>query len=304
MSQTVFPNVDNTVRDAVSMIPEFSNPGADGLQPGFTEAFTSLGYNPRVRKRLRTARTYACYYGEGQLEKLLGFEVVILQPDKYDTQALERLRQARVVTLAYLSVGEEDLARLSADEAPETLPWVKRDAQGQVQRNHDWGSLIVNPTHPTWRSRVLGRAKRYRAQGFDGLFLDALDAEAVNDRRALGKLVRDIRTSEPAAPIMVNRGFKLLESVQDAVDGVMFESLSCTWRLTASGKERYEPVSSTELTANLEIVHQVNAIAERWEIARFALDYTNNPELEAHAHATAESLGFVSFTSNRLLTRL
>ena len=84
----------------------------------------------------------------------------------------------------------------------------------------------------------------------------------------------------------------------------MFESLSCTWRALPDGTECYEPVSSTVLDQHLKLVQKVNAIAERWEIARFALDYTDNPELEAHATATAESLGFVSFTSNRLLTRL
>ena len=261
-----------------------------------------------MRKRLRNARRYACYYGEGQLEKLLGFEVVILQPRKYDASALERLRKAGVITLAYLSVGEEDPAQLEADETPENLPWVKHDPNGNPQRNQDWDSLIVNPSHPGWRSRVLERAKRYRAQGFSGFFLDALDAESANDRRALAKLVRDVRTSAPAAPIMINRGFKLLELVQDAVDGVMFESLSCTWRVLLDGpendRERYQPVSSTVLDQHLKLVQKVNAIAERWEIARFALDYTDNPELEAHATATAESLGFVSFTSNRLLTRL
>lgn len=257
-----------------------------------------------MRKRLRNAQRYACYYGEGELEKLLGFEVVILQPRKYDQHALERLWQGGVVTLAYLSVGEEDPTQLTTDETPDALAWVKRDLHGQPLRNQDWESLIVNPAHPAWRTRVLERARRYRAQGFSGFFLDALDAESVVDRRALARLVRDIRTSAPAAPIMINRGFQLLESVQDAVDGVMFESLSCTWQRTASGKERYAPVSSAVLEQHLKIIHEVNAIAERWEIARFALDYTNNPELEAHARDTAESLGFVSFTSNRLLTRL
>lgn len=134
--------------------------------------------------------------------------------------------------------------------------------------------------------------------------MDALDAEIPAERRALAKLVRDIRVSAPAAPIMLNRGFKVLETVQDAVDAVMFESLSCTWRLLPGGLEHYEPVSSATLSANLELVHGINAITQHWEIGRFALDYTDSPELEAHARATAESLGFVSFTSNRLLTQL
>jgi polysaccharide biosynthesis protein PelA len=257
-----------------------------------------------VRKSLRNARNYACYYGEGALETLERFEVVILQPKKYARADLERLRAAKVITLAYISIGEESLDQIGPHEDIESFAWAKRDVHGVLQRNSDWGSVIVNPEHPLWRARVLERAKSARTQGFSGFFLDVLDAENSADRRALAKLIRDIRVSAPAAPIMINRGFKVLEAVQDAVDAVMFESLSCTWRLLAGGVEHYELVSSATLNANLEIVRGINAIAERWEIGRFALDYTDSPALEAHARATAESLGFVSFTSNRLLTRL
>lgn len=257
-----------------------------------------------MRKSLRNARNYACYYGEGALETLERFEVVILQPRHYSRADLEHLRAAKVVTLAYISIGEESFGQLLPNEDIESFAWVKRDAHGVLQRNPDWGSVIVNPEHPLWRARVLERARNARTQGFAGFFLDALDAAAPTDRRAIARLVRDIRVSAPAAPIMLNRGFKVLETVQDAVDAVMFESLSCTWRVLAGGLEHYEPVSSATLAANLETVRGINAIAERWEIGRFALDYTDSPELEAHARATAESLGFVSFTSNRLLTRL
>ncbi len=257
-----------------------------------------------MRKSLRNARSYACYYGDGSLEALERFEVVVLQPRSYRRADLERLKAANVVTLAYISVGEESLDHIEAFEDIESFAWTKRDEHGALQRNPDWGSLIVNASHPLWRARVLERARNALNQGFAGFFLDVLDAENSADQRSLAKLVRDVRVSAPAAPIMINRGFKVLEAVQDAVDAVMFESLSCTWRLLSGGLEHYEPVSSAALKTNLEIVRGINAIAERWEIGRFALDYTDTPELEAHAKATAESLGFVPFTSNRLLTRI
>jgi polysaccharide biosynthesis protein PelA len=270
---------------------------------GYVHA-SSHRYNPSVRKSLRNARSYACYYGDGSLDALERFEVVVLQPRSYARADLERLKAAKVVTLAYISIGEESLDHIEAFEDIESFAWTKRDAHGALQRNPDWGSLIVNASHPLWRARVLERAKNALAQGFAGFFLDVLDAQNSADQRALAKLVRDVRVSAPAAPIMINRGFRVLEVVQDAVDAVMFESLSCTWRLLGGGLEHYEPVSSAALKANLEIVRGINAIAERWEIGRFALDYTDTPELEAHARTTAESLGFVPFTSNRLLTRI
>jgi hypothetical protein len=45
-------------------------------------------------------------------------------------------------------------------------------------------------------------------------------------------------------------------------------------------------------------------LGRRWELALWALDYTDSRELEAFAQATAKAFGFVTYTADRLLTRL
>ena len=102
---------------------------------------------------------------------------------------------------------------------------------------------------------------------------------------------------------MLNRGFELLPSVQDLVDGVVFESLSTTWRFEGK-KVTYARVTDETLEVNLHVAQQLRDLGRRWELALWALDYTDSRELEAFAQVTAKAFGFVTFTADRLLTRL
>ena len=248
-----------------------------------------------MRKRLRGARSYACYYGEGRLETLILYDAAILQPSKYAGRELAGLAANGTISLAYLSLGE--------DEGGAEAPWAKLGPDGAALRNPLWGSVVVDPAHPAWRKTVLERAGLALARGFSGLFLDTLDAEGASERRALARLVRDLRARFPAAPIVMNRGFSVLPSVQDAVDGVLFESLSTTWRLEGEAVT-YGPVDGAAREANREAARAVTEIAARWELARFALDYADTEALEAEAAREARALGFVPYCSDRTLTRL
>jgi polysaccharide biosynthesis protein PelA len=102
---------------------------------------------------------------------------------------------------------------------------------------------------------------------------------------------------------MLNRGFELLPSVQDLVDGVVFESLSTTWMLEGKRVD-YARVSDETLEVNLHVAQQLRDLGRRWELALWALDYTDSRELETFAQATAKAFGFVTYTADRLLTRL
>ena len=55
---------------------------------------------------------------------------------------------------------------------------------------------------------------------------------------------------------------------------------------------------------NLDVAQQLRDLGRRWELALWSLDYTDSRELEAFARATAKAFGFVSFTADRLLTRV
>ena len=55
---------------------------------------------------------------------------------------------------------------------------------------------------------------------------------------------------------------------------------------------------------NKRIAQQLRDLGRRWELALWALDYTDSRELEAFARVTAKAFGFVTYTADRLLRRL
>ena len=267
-----------------------------------------------MRKAVRNARNFACYYGEDGLEKLSGFDAVILAPHKQSEANVRQLVAAGTVALAYLSVGEDSSEFTDGFEhdwlEPDSLgpnvfepEWALREITGEVVLNPVWGGAVVNLAHPGWNKTLFERAKHALEMGFHGFFLDTIDRTSLADRRAFTKIIRDLRTRWPGAPIMLNRGFELLPSVQDLVDGVVFESLSTTWRLEDKNVT-YARVTDETLEVNLDIAQQLRELGRGWELALWALDYTDSRELEAFARATAKAFGFVSFTADRLLTRV
>jgi polysaccharide biosynthesis protein PelA len=260
----------------------------------------SFGTTPHethdVRQRLRAARSYACYYGGGGLEALSGFDAAILASDAHSPAELAWLNAAGTVTLGYLSLGE--------DASTDAGPWVRREPDGEPLRDPDWGSFVVDPAHPTWKARILRAAADLLERGFAGLFLDTLDTERPDDREALEQLVLELRQTLPAAPLVMNRGFGILPQLAEAVDGVVFESLSCTWQLDSDGGVHYRQVEAAVFEDNREIAERIASLVRPVGTTCLALDYADTPELESHARSVASNLGFVPFVSNRLLTRL
>ncbi len=257
---------------------------------------TTPQHTLEARQRLRAARSYACYYGAGGLEALSGFDAAILAADAHGPAELEWLNAAGTVTLGYLSLGE--------DASTDAGPWVRRDPDGEPLRDPDWGSFVVDPAHPAWKARVLSAAADLLERGFAGLFLDTLDTERPDDQGALEQLVLELRQAMPAAALVMNRGFGLLGQLAQAVDGVVFESLSCTWQLNPDGGVHYRRVEESVFEDNREIAERIASLTRPVGTTCLALDYADTPELESHARSVASDLGFVPFVSNRLLTRL
>lgn len=249
-----------------------------------------------VRQRLRSAQNYACYYGRGALEALSHLDAAILAADTYGPDELEWLAHSGTVALGYVSLGE--------DASPDAGPWVRRNPNGKPLCDRDWGSFVVDPSHPAWTNRVLETASKLLRDGFSGLFLDTLDSERAEDQAALVALIGALRAANTEAPLVINRGFALLPDLTRTIDGVMFESLSCTWQLEGDSTVRYVPVEGVALHDNLELAERVASITRPVGLARLALDYADTPELEALAQSVALELGYVSCVSNRMLTRL
>ena len=229
-----------------------------------------------------TTAPIAFYYGAGEIERLLRYQRVVLQPDFYSPAELSRLREAGVQPLAYLS--------LSEDQGP-PAPWQR------PERNPDWGGAFVYVGHPGWVEHVSGQARAAFDAGFAGLFLDTLNVELTfpEDVPHLIALIATLRELAGTAYILANRGFAMLPRLVELVDGVLFESFSVRW--VDNG---YAPWPTDVLESHAQIAEQLL----EFDLDLYALDYAESEGLATFAARRARQFSLQSFVSDRALSRV
>jgi hypothetical protein len=229
-----------------------------------------------------TTAPIAFYYGAGEIERLLRYQRVVLQPEFYSPAELSRLREAGVQPLAYLS--------LSEDQGP-PAPWQR------PERKPDRGGAFVYVGHPGWVEHVSRQARAAFDAGFAGLFLDTLNVELTfpEDVPHLIGLIATLRELSGTAYILANRGFAMLPRLVELVDGVLFESFSVRW--VDNG---YAPWPPDVLESHAQIAEQLL----EFDLDLYALDYAESEGLATFAARRARQFSLHSFVSDRALSRV
>ncbi len=222
---------------------------------------------------------------------------VILDPG-VQRPDLAAARAAGTRVLAYLSVGEMAAgASYRAAALAAGLP-----LRGT---NPIWNSDLLDLRDGRWAAFLVdGPARAAIAAGFNGFFLDTLDSVETNatgavltaQRAALVALVGQLRAAFPTVPIVVNRGFGVLDTIRPAINGLLVESVWSTYE-PATARYRAVPAADTAL-----LLTRLNAAAAAG-LEVFVLDYAD-PADPAAALAAARRIlaaGFHAFVSTPAL---
>ncbi len=156
----------------------------------------------------------------------LAFDVVVMDysRDGTDTGAylpgeIQTLKDAGKTVLAYLSIGEAERYRFYWDPRWDTLPpaWLGPE-------NPDWpGNYTVQYWDPAWQQLVLQYLHRILDQGFDGVYLDRVDAfegwsDSLGEQEAAARMIHWIqriadtaRATDPEFIIIPQNGERLLD---------------------------------------------------------------------------------------------
>jgi cysteinyl-tRNA synthetase len=210
----------------------------------------------------------------------------------------------RKIVLAYLSIGEaEDYRFYWEDDWRPGAPGLLRGP------NPDWpGNYQVDYWDPQWQTIILGYVDRLVAAGFDGAYLDLIDAYegAADQGRAVAAqemaefvtLIRaHARASDPDFLIFVQNGAALAGLVPgylDHVDGIGQEDIYY-------GYEADDEMTSPEVTAELE--RQLDRFRAAGRLV-LTIDYATTPAHIDRAYARARARGYVPFVTVRELDQL
>lgn len=207
---------------------------------------------------------------------------------------VEAARAAGTTVYAYISVGE--LGK-DAPHRAEALA-LGLPLRGQ---NPIWESDLLDLRDGRWADFLVNTVAKSAADtGFTGFFLDTLDsvengttsAEEQEQRAALILLIKQLKSTFPELPIIVNRGFETLSELAGVADGLLVESV---WAAYDFEEEFYRP-EAANLTEIL-LREMENAVELGYEV--YVLDYADPADPEAALAAANRILaaGYHAFVS-------
>ncbi|MSM38414.1 MAG: hypothetical protein GJT30_02145 [Geobacter sp.] len=241
----------------------------------------------------------AFFYAESPpVDELKAFDLVVVEPDAGLSPAV--YGEGRSELFAYVSIGELDPKRSYA--AGLEKGWI-------IGRNDAWGTSILDPANPAWRSYLLEQVMApLWEKGYRGFFLDTLDsyqraAGGIEERQrmedGLAATIYAIRKRFPGAKLILNRGFEIFDRVRGEVMAVAAESLF----------QRFDPVSGTYGAVSEEDREWLKgqlAHIQKAGVPVIAIDYVppDKRELARETAAKLSELGYIPWVADSDLSSL
>jgi hypothetical protein len=250
-----------------------------------------------ARQRVARAKSYYVYYGPNRVNELAKFDVVILHTPAATGQSVEELKSRGVVTIGYISCGEDETLRRGDGTGPGGMAswYFDKNKDGKPDTHRVWKSIYANAADPKWRADRVGEAKRLvQSVGFDGIFLDTVDDVTIFPETFDGmvQLINDFRRALPDSPIIMNQSFDLLTRVAPAIDGVMLEGFTTSYNFETKSYRRNPPKWDDDGLAALRKYVLPTRAKHPFQV--FVLDYAGADQAEL-IRASAERAATFGF---------
>ncbi|MDZ7690012.1 MAG: endo alpha-1,4 polygalactosaminidase [Balneolaceae bacterium] len=227
--------------------------------------------------------------------ELKGYDLVVLEQDRYTPHELRELTQSDAKILGYFSMSEVHPSRPYFQELKKV---------GFLGKNENWNSYYLNLGASTARSIMLDSVlPNVMINGLDGLLLDTIDGVAPYTERShlqdeMVGMIREIKSRYPDAIIIQNTGLFLLEKSCRYIDGVMMESLATTYDFNANN---YRLSSSEQYQRKVKTIKKYsNLIDDQF----YLVDYVDSPEMARQVRQRLDTLGYPYYLSSIQLDSL
>jgi uncharacterized protein (TIGR01370 family) len=249
---------------------------------------------------LAAVPAWAFYYGDQPpWDELQAFDTVVVDPDHVTRPQSVLAPHTRLA--AYVSVGEFQPSR----------PYAKAISKDWLRgENKAWGSRLIDQAQPEWQRFFLDTVfAPLWNNGFRTFFLDNLDsyqqfAKTPQARQSqedgLVALIGAIKQKYPAAQLIYNRGFEILERTRGKVDAVAAESLFQGFNPV---KKTYGEVPEAD---RQWLLGQLRRVREEFRLPVIVIDYvpSANRPLARETAKRILDLGFVPWVSTGDLSTL
>lgn len=217
------------------------------------------------------------------------YDLLIVEPSHYNKAEVEALKNTGATVIGYLSVGEVGEYRWYFEEMKE---------QGFLGRNENWDSYYLDLADPVVYSLFFDDIiPEIMIRGFDGLFLDTVDAVAPYTNRSylqgeMLQLIRQIRTEYPDITIVQNAGLFLLDSTASIIDAILIEDVATSYNFNSSS------YALKEKKAYEDKVRTIRTLSEKHEIPFLIIDFATTPSLREMTTQRLDTLSYPYFINH------
>lgn len=247
-------------------------------QPVRESVFTKeADYSDRngVKREWNKVSSYFINYGAFQ-EEMLKYDVAIIGRNAMSKEDIAKFQQAGVWTVEYISLGEDYSLNVGDGLGPGGYAsYYLYDESDQAIPNGDWGSYYVDPASPAWRQIIFNEIRRIIDKGVDGIFMDTVDCVDAYPQTFNGicNLIMDIRKEFPNIKLVLNRGFTVVPTLYEVLDGVMFELFSTYYNTNVFKYDVLDEKSVTFSYNRYNGVQLVNDCRQKKYFPVFAMEY-------------------------------
>lgn len=234
-------------------------------------------YSPRngEKREWNDVSSYFCNYGQFD-DEMAKYDVAIINADSMGQEGIRKLKEAGVWVIAYITLGEDYACNVGDGLGPGGYAsYYLYDDNDMAIPNGDWGSYYVDPGHPAWQQITLNEVQRLIDLGADGIFMDTVDSvdrfpETLN---SMYHLMTRIREEFPDIKMVLNRGFTVVPTLYEILDGVMYELYSTALDRASGLYDMLDP-DSVQFTYNRYYgVAVLNACRQKHYFPVFAFEY-------------------------------
>lgn len=232
---------------------------------------------------------FGVVYSNVDVSEVEGYDLLIVEPYYFDKEKVQELHQKGTKVIAYISLGEVNPSRNYFEEFK---------ALGFRGRNDDHGSYYIDLANKTVQDTFINNIiPSYIALGFDGLFLDTIDAVAPYSERKdqqenMVQLIKSIRETNPDKTIIQNAGFFLLSETKNYVDAVAIENVATGYNFQLQQYIIYDDAFTSDR------IDLVNSLSKAHNLPVLVIDFAENLSNELIIRNKLKELNHPLFISN------
>lgn len=233
--------------------------------------------------------SFGIVYSKITLGEVEGYDLLIVEPYFYSKDEVATFQAKGIKVVAYLSLGEVNESRKYFEEFKKI---------GFKGKNENHGSYYTDLTNSKIKDTFIYKiVPELLSYGYDGLFLDTIDAVSPYTIRRemkgdMVELVKSISQRNPSTILIQNAGFFILEETSKIVTAIAVEDVASGYNFET---DEYLVKSEQKFQERIEFI---NNLHQTYNIPFLIIDFAENSATEQVVAERLEKTKFPYFISN------